>query len=278
MTTWHAPPELLTRFAREPEALDEIAASSLEQHLVSCAECRATVAAAVDRSAIERSWLEVADVIDRPTPTVAERILQRLGMSDDLARVVGATPGLRVAWIAAIALLAATTVAIGRARDSDALFLVVAPVLPLVSAVLTFLPTEEPGGEAAPSTPMYGAGLALRRALGTLVPTFAVLALASTALPEASQSVAWLLPGLALTCGSLLLTTYVRPATAGVSLVVGWFTLVWVLSLEGDYQSSVAESTLFDTHGQILAVVAAAVAAAMLYRRRDRFATVEVSW
>lgn len=278
MSTWHAPPDLLVRFARSPEALDDTTASSLEQHLVACAECRAAVAGAAPPHAVEASWAAVADVIDRPRTTLVERLLTRLGMPDDLARVVGATPGLQVAWFATTVLLAVAAVAVGRDHGSEALFLVLAPVLPLGSVLLTFLPAEEPGGEAAAATPRFGAGVLLWRALAAVVPSFVVLAVAGIALPDLVDAARWLLPGLALAIGGLALATYVRPVPAIATLAAGWIALLAsVLALDGR-RAPLDATVVFSPAGQLLAATLSVLAAGLLYRRRDRFSTVEVTW
>lgn len=276
--TWHATPELLGRFARAPEALDEVTASSVEQHLVACADCRATVAAAADPVALRQSWSKVADAIDRPRVTAVERVLVRLGMPEDQARVVGATPGLQAAWLATTVLLAVAAVALGREHGNEAPFLALAPLLPLGSVLLTFLPTEEPGGEVAAATPRFGAGLVLWRALAGLVPSFVVLALAGIALPDLVVAARWLLPGLALAVGSLALSTYVRPVPAIAALAAGWVVLLASVQALDGRRVALAATAVFSPGGQLLATALSLVAAALLYVRRDRFSTLEVTW
>jgi hypothetical protein len=274
--TWHAPPDLLTRFAQAPEALDEVTASSVEQHLVACDTCRTALAGAVSPVDLQRTWAEVADAIDQPGATVVERLLARLGMPDDLARAVGATPGLQAAWLATAVLLATAAVWVGRASGSEALFLAVAPLLPLGAVLLTFLPTEEPGGEAAAATPRFGAGVLLWRALAALVPSFVVLGLAAVALPDLVDGASWLLPGLALALSALALATYVRPVAAIGALATAWLALLTsVRALDGRRVPLDATFT-FSPGGQLLAVVLATFAAGVLYLRSDRFSTLEV--
>lgn len=278
-TTWHAPPDTLARFARHPESLDEVTASSVEQHLIGCDECRAAVAGAVDPVALQHSWDAVVDVIDRPTHTIAERTLTRLGMPPDLARVVGATPGLRLAWFAATALLATAAIATARDNGTDAPFLVLAPLVPLGAVLLAFLPTQEPGGEAAAATPMYGATLLMRRVLAVLVPTFAILAAAGLAQPDlAAGGALWVLPGLALALGSLALATFVRVTVAAGALAVGWITVLTSVSTLDGRRVALAHTAVFETAGQSAALAVALIAAAALYARRDHFSTLEVSW
>jgi hypothetical protein len=278
MTTWHAPPDVLTRFALEPETLDDITASSVEQHLVACATCRAALSSATPASELEASWAEVVDRIDRPRTTLSERLLARVGMPGDLARVVGATPGLRLAWLATIAFLALGAVQVARQRETEVLFLVVAPLLPLGSVLLAFLPAEEPGGEAAAATPLYGAGVVIRRAAAALLPTFLILAAASVALPHVADGARWLLPGLALALGSLVLATWIRPVLAVGSLAATWIGALVVVRVVEARAIPLDRTVVFELQGQLVALAVALIAAVLLYARRDRFSTVEVSW
>ncbi len=277
--TWHAPPDALVQFAQSPEDVDDVLAASIEQHLVACAGCRAAVASATDTVSLGRSWAEVADAIDQPTRTVIERLLHRLGVPAHQAQLVGATPQLRFAWLATTILLAAAAVAAARDMGSDTPFLLVAPMVPLGAVLVTFLPTEEPGGEAAIATALHGAGLLLRRAIAVLVPTFAILGLASLAQPEVSRSSAlWVLPGLALALGALALSTMVRASTAVAVLAMSWIGLVTLVGFVDVRAHSVADTALFTTSGQLGAVGIAVIAAGWLYARRDAFSTMEVTW
>lgn len=279
MTTWHAPPDTLARFARSPESLDDVTASSVEQHLIVCADCRAGVSGTADPVALRSSWDDVADVIDRPRHTFVERQLNRLGMPADLARVVGATPGLRLAWLATTVLLATAAIAIARDTGSDSAFLVLAPLVPLGSVALAFLPTEEPGGEAAAVTPMFGPALVVRRSLAVLVPTFVILAVAGFALPDLAVGGAlWILPGLALTLSTLALATYVRANIAAGTLALGWVTLLASVSILDGRTLPVAETAVFGLLGQAIALALVLLAAGGLFSRRDHFSTMEVTW
>lgn len=277
MSTWHASAETLARYARAPEAMDEVTAASVEQHLLACAECRAGVAQAAAPAA-STSWAAIADVIDRPRASVVERVLARLGLPDHLARVIGATPGLRVAWMATIALLGLGAAAIARDTGSSALFLGLAPLLPIGSVLLTFLPAEEPGGEAAAATPLHGAGVAIRRTVAALVPTFLALGLASVALPHLSEAAAWLLPGLALGVGVLLLATYVRPVVAAAALSIAWVGVLTAVRVADGRHVPLADTVVFEPAGQLAALAVALLAAGLVYVRRDHFSTVEVTW
>ena len=277
-TTWHAPPDVLRRFAQEPESLDDVTAASVEQHLVACEQCRGAVASATPAWQVEASWVAVADHIDRPRTTLTEQLLARIGMPSDLARVVGATPGLRLAWLGAIAFLAIAAVQVARQRETEAFFLAVAPLLPLGSVLVAFLPAEEPGGEVASATPLYGAGVVIRRAFAALVPTFLILAATSLALPDLADGARWLLPGLALTLGSLVLATWIRPVLGVVILATTWVGILVAVRVLDGRRIPLDSTVVFELRGQLVAFAVAVLAAALLYARRDRFSTVEVSW
>jgi hypothetical protein len=279
MTTWHAPPDTLARFARTPESLDAATASSLEQHLVACADCRAVVAGAAEPLALGESWAGIADEIDRPRTTVVERLLERLGMPGDTARIVGATPGLRLAWLATTILLAAAAIAAARDTGSDSAFLVLAPLVPLGSVLLAFLPAEDPAGEAAIATPMHGATLVMRRTVAVLVPTFLILAIAGLALPDLTAGAAlWILPGLALALGTLVLATYVRAPVGAATLAIGWLALLASVSVLDGRRVPLIDTPVFGLVGQAVAFALILVFAAGLYARRDHFSTMEVTW
>ena len=279
MTAWHAPPEALAQFARTPELVDEVMASSIEQHLVACADCRAAVAGAADPTILTRTWNEVLDVIDQPHLTHAERVLDRLGMPTHYARLVGATPSLRLAWLATTVLLAAAAALVARDTGSDTPYLIIAPLVPLGSVLLAFLPTEQPGGEAGVATPMNGLPLLLHRVVAVLVPTFAILVIAGFAQPDPTAGgFRWVLPGLALALGSLALSTVMRATTAAAALAMAWVMLVLLVSALDGRSIAVADSVTFSIIGQASAAALAVTASAWLYVRRDAFSTLEVTW
>ena len=278
MTPWHAPPDTLARFARSPEALDDTTASSVEEHLLRCADCRLAVAESADRSNLRHSWDKVADAIDRPATGFAEHLLVRVGVAPDVARVVGATPGLRLAWLVTTTLLALAAAVVAQGSGSDTPFLVVAPLVPLGSVLLTFLAADDPAGEAGVATPMHGSGLVMRRALATLVPTFVILAMASLVQPDVTKGGGlWVLPGLALTLGALALATATRITLATGALALTWLSLVLTFSILEGHTVSVADGPLFDNLGQATAFALATAAGAVLHIRRDHFSTLEAS-
>ena len=274
-TGWHAPADLLARFAADPARIDDVTASSVESHLVACPTCRSTLAgaAAVD---VDASWAAVADRIDRSRPSLTERFLERLGVGGGLARLVAATPALRLSGLAAIAALAAAATVLSRTAGAEGPFLVLAPLVPLAAVAATFAPAADPAGEAGVATPLHGVGLAVRRSAVVLATTFAVLGVAALALPGVSlTSAAWTLPALALAVGALALSTWWRVEACVAGLALAWVATTqsaWLLEGRG---VAVADTLVFKAGGQATALLLVLLATAVLAARSDRFATLE---
>jgi hypothetical protein len=274
-TEWHAPAGLLARFAHDPAGLDDVTASSIETHLVACPACRALVAAAAPLD-VTASWAAVADRIDRPRPSLVERLLERLGIDDGFARLVGATPALQLSGLAAITGLSVVAAVLGRSANSGGPFLVFAPLVPLAAVAATFAPAGDPAGETGVATALHGAGLAIRRAAIVLGTTFALLALAGLTVPGQGLTAAtWVLPALALAVGSLALGTWWRIEVAVGGLAAVWLCITTAAWVTAGRRLSFTESPIFGATGQVAALAATLLAVAILVARSDRFATLE---
>jgi hypothetical protein len=172
--------------------------------------------------------------------------------------------------LAAVALTLALTAGVGHLAKTMAtpiLFLSVAPLLPLVGVAVSFGPGVDPTYELALVAPLHTFRLLLLRCAAVLTTTTVGSAVASLALPGYGLVVlGWLLPALALTLFSLALTPRLGPVWAAVAVGAGWVAL-----LDATVRLHTGTSAVFGTAGQILAVVAAAVAAAVLVRVRPGF-------
>lgn len=273
MTTWHASREVLARYASRPEEVDDLTAMSVEAHLLACADCRAGLSAAADPAALSLSWSAIADRIDQPQSTMAERLLRGLGVSAVNARLVGATRALRAQSLVTVGGMVAAMVAISLQSGTPGLFLVFAPIVPVAAVAATFAPGADPAGEAGAATPLAGIGLVLRRAAAVLTATLVVLCVGAVALPGLSfASAAWVLPALGLSLAALALATWVCVEMATVGVAAAWLI---ALSIAHRFQSGspVADLTPLAAPGQLAALALAALAAAVLVARRDPFAT-----
>lgn len=275
-STWHAAPDALARFALDPAGLDDSSAASIETHLVTCDRCRAEVARLADPARTATSWDAVADRIDRPRVSLIQHVLQFLGISSGSARLAAATPGLRLSGVGAVAALTALAVAAARNAEASGPFLVLAPLIPLAAVALTFAATADPAGETGLATPLHGGGLVMRRAAAVLVLAFAVLAIGAVAAPSLGPApLAWILPGTAISLGSLALATWVRVESAACGLAVAWITALGVARYLDGFDAPVASTALFAPAGQAVALTLTLLALAVVMARADRFSTLE---
>jgi hypothetical protein len=264
--SWHVQPGLLEQYARGDA--DAAQAYSIEAHLPACPECREQIAAAVDVARLDAIWEGVEERIDRPRRGPVEAGLVRLGVREHIARLLGATPALRLSWLLACALVLAFAAWAAQGGESGLFsFLVLAPVLPLAGVAVAFGRDIDPTYEIGLAAPMRSFDLLLIRALAVLASTTAMAAFAALALPGLHWSAAaWLLPSLGLTLASLALTTRMPAPLACGSLAVAWLLAAWMgrtLTEEPLY--------VFGPAGQIVCALIAAGAALMLARNTDRF-------
>jgi len=264
--TWHADATELARYATG--TVDDATASSVEAHLVSCSACRAQVATHVEPLRTEQVWSGVIDAIDRPRPRLAERLLRRLGVSDGTARLLAATPSLQLSWLAAVAVALAFSVVAAQAGPKGlALFLIVAPLVPLAGVAAAFGPELDRSHEISAATPMAGCRLLLLRGAAVFASTVLLSGLGALALPGLHwTSAAWILPALSLTLAALSLATFTSVERAAAAVAVFWVSAVSVAAYgPRDWMAA------FGTTGQIWSLAVIAVAAMVIIQRRDAF-------
>ena len=277
MTTddnWHAPAEILERFLSN--AVDPVTAASVEMHLVACTSCRKVLRALSDPHLAEASWDAIADRIDQPQASAVERLARRVGVRDGIARVVAATPALRLAGLTAIALVAVGAASASRVADAEGPFLLLAPIVPLVAVAATFARATDPAGETGLAAPLSGVGLLVRRAVVVLGVTFALLGIAAPFSAVGSAAAAWVLPALALTFAALAVATWLPVEASVGGLAAVWFAGVLTVRFLTGFGTAFADSAVFTATGQLVALATIAVAGAVLVVRRERFATLEV--
>lgn len=272
MTTWHADTPLLSRYASGD--LDAARAYSLEAHLLACHLCRSAVRDVSDRAQLDRMWVEVAEAVDAPNAGVVERGLVRLGVSDHVARLLAATPSLRLSWLGAEALalgfavVAANSAITERGRSLGTfLFLVVAALLPVGGVAAAYGPGLDPTYEVSLASPMRSFGLLMTRAAAVLGTSTILAGVAALALPGMSwTTVAWLLPSLGLTLASLALATRLRPLVAAGSVTVAWAAVSMIAA-----RASNDRFEIFRGGGQAAFLVVIALSAIVIARRREAF-------
>jgi hypothetical protein len=268
MTTWHADTDTLTDYA--DGGLDDVRASSLEAHLLACDRCRELLAPLVPARVIDRTWNGIVAATAAPRPGAVERGLLAVGLRDHIARLLAATPSLRLSWFFAEALVlgfaaVAANEASGAGADAALFgFLVIAALAPVAGVAAAFGPGIDPTYEIGVAAPMRSERLLLMRTLAVLATSLAIAGVAALALPGFDRAiVAWLLPALGLTLATIALGTWVRPAAAAATVAFVWLTAAATVTVHGSDPLAA-----FRSGGQILALVAIAVSALVLERRR----------
>ncbi|GFJ95658.1 zf-HC2 domain-containing protein [Phytohabitans rumicis] len=265
-TGWHVSEEELRRYA--DRALGPPLLWSTEAHLAACAGCRERLTAAVGPELTRAGWERLDAELDAPVPGPIERLLTRVGVAEHTARLLAATPVLRLSWLTAVTITLAFTALLANLAH-PAVFLAAAPLLPVAGVALSFGPRVDPTYEVAVVAPMHTFRLLLLRCTAVLSTTTGLSAAASLALPEYGlTALGWFLPALALTLLSLALTPRLGPVLAAAAVAVSWVVLVtstWGVGSAG--------SAVFVPAGQLALALTGGVAALMLARLRRAFET-----
>lgn len=270
--SWHVEEEKLAGYARGQ--VDEARAFSIEAHLLACERCRALLTPRVGDGRLERVWADVNEALDAPRVGPVEWLLVRLGVRENIARLLAATPSLRLSWFvaSAIALGFAIMAAYGGRGDPGLLvFLVVAPLLPVAGVAAAFGPAVDPTHEVAMAAPMGSFRLVLIRATAVLASTTILAIAAGLALPHLDWTVAaWALPALGLTLCSLALATVAPPLAAAGTVTFLWLGGIVAYGFAPG-PVSVDRIVAFRPVGQFGFLVLAIAAALVVASRRDRF-------
>lgn len=226
--TWHLDHDLAGRYSTGRAG--RVLAASIEQHLIGCRACRDFLTPYADVTRSDRVWAGVLEQVQAPPRRPVERLLRALGVDESMARLLAVTPTLRGSWITGVVLvLVIAELSASNSSAGIALFMALAPVLPMISVAAAF------GGEMDPSREMAGAApypvldLLLVRTIAVVSTTLVPAAALAVLLPGSTLlAMGWLLPSLALT-GTVLAVTPRVPAlpTAGI-LAIGWMGLVAV--------------------------------------------------
>jgi len=267
-TEWHASPSQLAAFA--DGALGPVSASSVEAHLVVCADCRAQLAAQAESghgTRSDRIWTRITDEIDRPRRNLASRWTW--------ARVTLGSPPLAAATVLVlIALVVVPLLAGGMDRRAGAIALIgLAPLAPVLGAAVAFRPALDPAGQLSAATPLATMRLVLLRALVVTIAALPVGIAVAVVLPVRSTLLlGWVLPGLALCAIVLAAGSRFDPNRLAIGLALGWAVLVSNLGLrtrDGDLTARLSDWVVNHAATQLMSAGIAAVAVIVLVARRD---------
>ena len=236
--SWHVDDELLRLWVAGDAG--PMAAASVEQHLVRCPGCRQQVAAAVAAETpvtvpdLERVWSAVRDDVELPRPSRAQATLRRLGLTESDALLLTSAPAMRAAWVNAVALVLGFVLVAGSYGDtrSVVLFLLGAPLIPMLAVALSYGGDGEGAFEQEVSTPYSVLRLVLLRTTAVLV-TCIPLVLVGGLVRPSGLAVAWLVPALGFAALLLAASTWVDPYPVAVGLAMAWAALVLTAAVHG---------------------------------------------
>jgi hypothetical protein len=265
MTVWHADAELLAEYAGG--RLDLARAASVEQHLLGCGRCRAGVAAVADRPLLDRVWRDTVDVLDRPPPSLGERVLTALGLAPPAARLASKASTAHRAWLWACALLAVFAFAAPSTGGWLIMwFLVLAPLVPVTGVALAYGPDTDPMHEVVVAAPYSRLRLILLRSLLVVPVTGALVLVTGLTVPGGPRTSAlWLLPGLALSALTLAFEERLGALPVAAALSLGWIGFA--------VAARVGTGSVLTAYGAVVQVVCLiavlAVVASAAYGRRQ---------
>ncbi len=220
-----------------------------------------------DAARVEENLRMVHAELDAPAESWFARALTKLGVSDTTVPLVTATPALRRSWFVAVlvAVLFALSAASneGGGVDRIAVFLTLAPLMPLAGVALAFGRGVDPTHELVVAAPQDTSRVFLVRALTVMTTSSVLLVLASVLLPTGGAfRFAWLLPALAVTGASMAASAHVEPRRSALPIAATWILIVLIGT-----QTASAEAT-FGPVLQLLAAAAAAGSAIAIWRQR----------
>lgn len=266
-STWHADDALLASYAAG--ATDDVVSSSLEAHLLACATCRTRIGPLVPGQRLSGNWDRIVHTLDAPRIGLLERLLVRVGVGESYARLLAATPTLRLSWLTSVAIaLSFTLLAAVRPATATLVFLLVAPLVPLAGVAVAFSRALDPSAEVVDATPMGGLALAFLRMVASVAPAMVMAAIAGVGVaPNGDRWWAWLVPALALSVLSLVLSPLAPIGRVAAVLGATWALAVILTeaaargSLRALQAGGPPESALFQVSGQLLVALSAALAA-----------------
>jgi hypothetical protein len=209
---------------------------SVEQHVQRCAHCQRTVTRFLPDT-LRSPWDDVLAAVEVSPAGRVERLLLRLGLGRSDSRVVACAPTLRAPWIAGmIGVLAFVTLAAILADNGGlALFLLVAPLVPVAGVAAAYGPSSDPSYEAVLASPYAMLRLVLLRAAAVLVTSVPLVVGSGLVLPASpAVAVAWLLPAAGFIAVVLTASCWVDPTHAATAVALAWTVAVTLAQRAGD--------------------------------------------
>jgi hypothetical protein len=206
--------------------------------------------------------------MDAPQLGPVESLLSRIGLPGSVARLLTATPSLSFSWLGAVALtLTFAVVLANQSPRGVVIFLLLAPLLPVVGVAAAYGPHMDPTYEIGLASPVSSFRILLIRTTAVLATTLTLVGLFGFGLPGLDWTPAiWLLPGLALTLSSLALATWMPPLWAAGVVSGTWIGGVLVVDrVSGPIQPA------FQAQAQAVFIAVGLLATLILVTRRGTF-------
>jgi hypothetical protein len=261
-SAWHLDDETLRAYADGTPL--PVLGPSVEAHLPGCPRCRERFDALVPDASVDLAWRRIRAVVEAPRRSAAERLLHGIGLSAESARLLGAVPALRGAWVLGVLVvtLFAAVAALFAGEVGMTLFLMVAPLAPVAGVASCFGGDADPSHELVTVTPYSALRLLLLRTLGVLATSVPVTVALGLALPgPAWLGIAWLTPAAAGVTLVLVLAPQLGATAPAATIGALWSFAVIAAARVGDPVAVVAPTMQL----ALLALTLAAGAALVLH-------------
>lgn len=219
--SWHVPEPLARAYVAGE--VQGARAASVEAHVLVCGACRSLVDAGASAERLAAIWTQVQEQVDTPRASLVERVLRRVGMSSEDARLVASAPSLHASWLSALlAVLAFATWASQAGERGIVLFLIVAPIVPVLAVAGAYGPWVDPTYEVSVAAPYPTLRLVLLRSAAVVLASGSMALVASAFVPDAGAAAAWLLPSLALVALTLVISRWVPVPVAAATVAASY--------------------------------------------------------
>lgn len=225
--TWHLDEATLRAYV-DGQPLTVVGAS-VEAHLVECPGCRVRLGELMPRQSVDRAWSAIRAHVETPRRSLPERLINRWGVSTEVARLLVAVPAFRGAWLLGLLVVSifAGLAALVAGEYGLTLFLIVAPLAPVAGVAASFGGDADPCHELVTVTPYSAIRMLLLRTAGVLATSLPVTLLTGLALPgPAWMGVAWLTPAAAGVALVLLLAPIFGATATAATMAACWSAAV----------------------------------------------------
>lgn len=225
---WHLEQAVVETYANGE--LAGARAASVEAHLLSCGRCRAMIVPVAPADRLASLWSEIEERVDSPGQSWLERLLGRVRIPADDARLLAAAPSLQLSWLISLAVVLSFAAAATHSGERGVLlFLVLAPLAPVAGVAGAYGRGIDPTYEIACATPYPTHRLLLLRVAAVLTTSLVLTSAVAFTVSEAWVAAGWLLPSLAMVGIALTLCRWIELPMAAATVAAGYLLTVGVV-------------------------------------------------